>query len=84
LLTIIFVVHRYTAEWTIQPMITPGKNALVDMDSYLSIVVDEIRDLSTYGMLVRKKGQEVIRCRVHLIMCSGDLVGTMLSKMNKS
>ncbi|CEP12426.1 hypothetical protein, partial, partial [Parasitella parasitica] len=51
--------YRHTNDWTIQPMIMPGKNAPIDMDSYLSIVVDEIKDLSNHGMLVRKNGKRL-------------------------
>ena len=71
---------RYTDEYTIQPMITPGKNAPVNMESYLSIVVDKICDLSQHGMMVRKDGREVASCRVHSILCSGNLVGMITLK----
>ncbi|KAL9539149.1 hypothetical protein MBANPS3_010440 [Mucor bainieri] len=42
---------------------------------YLAIYVDEIRDLSEHGMLVRVNGVEVARVSVHLVMATGDLVG---------
>jgi hypothetical protein len=62
-------------DWTIQTMIAPGKKAPVDLDSYLAIFVDEIRDLSEHGMVVRVNGSEVARVTVHLAMATGDLVG---------
>ena len=55
-------------------MIAPGKKAPVDLESYLAIFVDEIRDLSEHGMLVRVNGGEVARVSVHLAMATGDLV----------
>ena len=56
-------------------MIAPGKKAPVDLDSYLAIFTDEIRDLSKHGMLVRNNGSEVARVTVHLAIATGDLVG---------
>lgn len=61
-------------------MIAPGKNSPVDLDSYLSIIVDEIRDLSLHGMVVRVNGEVVAAARVHLGICSGDLVGRIRLK----
>ena len=46
-----------------------------DLESYLAIIVDEIRDLSLYGMTVRRDGNIVCQSKVHLAICSGDLVG---------
>ncbi|KAK4513049.1 uncharacterized protein ATC70_000086 [Mucor velutinosus] len=65
---------RYLDDWTVQTMIAPGKKAPVDLESYLAIFVDEIRDLSEHGMLVRVNGGEVARVSVHLAMATGDLV----------
>lgn len=56
-------------------MIAPGKKAPVNLDSYLAIFTDEIRDLSKHGMLVRNNDSEVARVTVHLAIATGDLVG---------
>lgn len=59
----------------IQIAILPGPNKPEDLDSFLSPLVDEIQNLSTNGMIVKRAGVEICRARVHLVAATGDIVG---------
>lgn len=59
----------------IQLAILPGPKKPVDLDSFLSPLINEVKDLSTRGMIVKIGGVEVCRARVHLIVATGDIVG---------
>lgn len=59
----------------IQLAILPGPKKPADLDSFLSPVVDEIRNLSTNGLIVKRAGFELCRARVHLVAATGDIVG---------
>lgn len=59
----------------IQLAILPGPTKPADLDSFLSPVVDELRNLSINGLIVKRAGSEVCRARVHLVAATGDIVG---------
>lgn len=64
---------RYTNEYLLQLAILPGSKKPADLDSFLKPVVDELKDLSKYGLIVKKNQHEVCRAKVHLLLCSGDI-----------
>ncbi len=64
---------RYTDEYLLQLAILPGPNKPSDMDSFLRPIVDELNDLSSNGLIVRRNHQEVCRAKVYLMMASGDI-----------
>mgnify|MGYP003538378777 CR=1 FL=1 len=57
----------------IQLAILPGPNSPKDLDSFLKPIVDEFRDLSIQGLVVKKNGTVVSRSRVNLVIATGDI-----------
>ncbi|CAO3618584.1 unnamed protein product [Mucor hiemalis] len=62
---------RYTDKYLFQLAIIPGK--IVDLDSFLLPIVDELNSLGKYGMVVKKFDGEIIKSKVHLMLASGDI-----------
>ncbi|KAI8969555.1 hypothetical protein BDB01DRAFT_732242 [Pilobolus umbonatus] len=54
-----------------QLAIIPGK--IVDLDSYMLPIVDEIKSLGKHGLVVKRYDGEVITSKVHLVMATGDI-----------
>jgi len=53
--------------------ITPGPNEPVDIDSFLSPMVDEVQQLSKDGVQCYDAyTEEMFRLRVHIVVCTGD------------
>ncbi|KAI8968632.1 hypothetical protein BDB01DRAFT_733094 [Pilobolus umbonatus] len=46
---------------------------IVDLDSYLLSIVDEIKSLGEHGLIVKKCSGEVIKGRVHMVMATGGI-----------
>lgn len=63
--------NRYTDKYLFQLAIIPGK--IVDLDSFLLPIVDELNSLGKYGMVVKKFDGEIIKSKVHLMLASGDI-----------
>ena len=57
----------------IQLAILPGPKSPKDLDSFLKPIVNEFKDLSKHGLLIRRNGQEVCRSRVNLVIATGDI-----------
>lgn len=56
-----------------QLAILPGSKKPADLDSFLTPIVAELKDLSEHGLIIRKNRNEVCRSKVHLLLCSGDI-----------
>lgn len=70
----VLLYFRYTNEYLLQLAILPGSKKPADLDSFLKPIVDELKDLSQYGLIVKKnQNEEVCRAKVHLLLCSGDI-----------
>lgn len=54
-----------------QLAIIPGK--IKDLDSYLLPIVDEVKSLGEYGLIVKKYDGEQIKGKVHMVMATGDI-----------
>ena len=65
--------NRYTGDYLIPLCFIPGPNKPADIMSFLDIIIREIDDLSRNGMIVEKNGEEIYRCKVHLISITGDI-----------
>ena len=57
----------------IQLAVLPGPNAPKDLDSFLKPIVDEFKDLTNHGLLIRRNGREVCDARVNLVIATGDI-----------
>lgn len=64
---------RYTNEYLLQLAILPGSRKPADLDSFLRPIVNELKDLSEYGLVVKRNQTEICRAKVHLLICSGDI-----------
>ena len=53
--------------------ILPGPNTPDNVDSFLQPIIAELKDLSKYGLLVRKDGVDICRAKINLVIASGDL-----------
>ena len=57
----------------IQLGILPGPNAPKDLDSFLKPIVEEFKDLSNHGLVIRRNGREVCQAKVNLVIATGDI-----------
>lgn len=65
--------YRYTKECLLQLAILPGSKHRVDLDSFLTPIIEELKYLSQFGLVVKNNREEVCRAKVHLLLCSGDI-----------
>jgi hypothetical protein len=66
---------RFQEPYTIQLAILPGKKKPVSFDSYLSVILAEIKHLSTFGMVIKTSDGQIIRSKVHCLAAGGDTLG---------
>lgn len=57
----------------IQLAILPGPNSPKDLDSFLKPIIDEFKDLSNHGLVVRKNGNVICQSKVNLVIATGDI-----------
>lgn len=57
----------------IQLAILPGPKSPKDLDSFLMPIVDEFRDLSNHGLLIRRNGTVICESKVNLVIATGDI-----------
>lgn len=57
----------------IQLAILPGPKSPKDLDSFLRPIVEEFKDLSNYGLVVRRNGNEICQAKVNLVIAKGDI-----------
>lgn len=43
----------------------------VELDTFLAPIINEIKNLSTNGMIIRKAGVDICKARVHLMAATG-------------
>lgn len=64
---------RNSDQHAIQLAICPGPKYPRDYPSIIRVIASEFHDLSRHGLVVKKKGQEVWRGKIHLVNNIGDL-----------
>ncbi|KAG2191773.1 hypothetical protein INT47_000262 [Mucor saturninus] len=65
--------YRFQNEYMIQLAILPGPNTPKDLDFFLQPIVDEFRDLSNHGLVIRRNGDVVCKSKVNLVIATGDI-----------
>ena len=56
-----------------QLAVLPGRRAPKNLDSFLKPIVDEFKDLSNHGLLIKRNGEFVCSARINLVIASGDI-----------
>lgn len=56
-----------------QLAILPGPKSPKDLDSFLKPIIDEFKDLSEHGLVVRKNGKIICEAKVNLVIATGDI-----------
>lgn len=65
---------RYQENYTFQVAVLPGPNNPKSLlDTFLRPIIEELKILSTAGMVVSVDNTEVCKAKVHLVMATGDL-----------
>ena len=57
----------------LQLAIMPGPNSPKDLDSFLQPIVDEFKDLSRHGLVVKRNGEVICKSKINLVIATGDI-----------
>lgn len=57
----------------LQLAILPGPKTPDVIDSFLGPIVEEFKDLSNHGLLVKRNGSEICKAKVNLVIATGDI-----------
>jgi hypothetical protein len=57
----------------IQLAVLPGPSTPEVIDSFLQPIVEEFKDLSNHGLLVRRNGVDICKAKVNLVIGTGDI-----------
>ncbi|OAD81231.1 hypothetical protein PHYBLDRAFT_73842 [Phycomyces blakesleeanus NRRL 1555(-)] len=64
---------RYTNKYLLQLAILPGPKKPTHLDSFLILIINELRDLKAHGLVVKHNGVELYRSKVYLLLAFGDI-----------
>ncbi|KAG2191063.1 hypothetical protein INT47_012048, partial [Mucor saturninus] len=65
--------YRFQNEYMIQLAILPGPNSPKNLDSFLRPIVEEFKDLSNHGLVIRRHGNVICKSKVNLVIATGDI-----------
>ncbi|KAG2204467.1 hypothetical protein INT47_005258 [Mucor saturninus] len=57
----------------IQLAILPGPNSPKILDSFLRPIVEEFKDLSNHGLVIRRHGNVICKSKINLVIATGDI-----------
>ncbi|OAD77052.1 C2H2-type zinc finger transcription factor [Phycomyces blakesleeanus NRRL 1555(-)] len=64
---------RYTNKYLLQLAILSGPKKPTHLDSFLILIINELRDLEAHGLVVKHNGVELCRSKVYLLLASGNI-----------